>query len=188
MAKDQQKGGREASSEERRLWRFITRHDTPLHSDHEEPDGEAFDIDAYAGAQAKKVLPVAEMPLSPPVVAVPRLIRCGDYAGVDRRTANRFRKGQMDIEVIIDLHGHSQIDAFAGLQDCVQQSALRGKRMLLVITGKGRMGDGVLRRNLPLWLNAPSIQPFVLAFDAATRKDGGEGAFYVLLKRQKPHG
>jgi DNA-nicking Smr family endonuclease len=64
----------------------------------------------------------------------------------------------------------------------------RNKRMLLVVTGKGRDGVGVLRQSLPLWLNAPSIRPFVLAFDVASRKDGGEGAFYVLLKRQRAHG
>ncbi len=185
MAKDSQQDGREPSDAERRLWRFVTRNDQKLHPD----DADAFDVDDYAAFQQ------ALSPVPAPVVAKqrapalpPHLLVCGDYAGVDKRSATRLRKGQLPIEVVVDLHGHNQIDAFEGLQDCVRHAVARHKRVILVITGKGREGEGVLRQSLPHWLNSPGIRPFVLAFDVANRKDGGDGAFYVLLKRQRAHG
>ncbi len=178
--------GREPTTDERRLWRFVTRGDTLLHGGADD----ALDIDDYAAVQAQKI-PEPVVVVAPPEMLPKNTLAwlaLGQYAGVDKRTAERFRKGKMPIEMLLDLHGHSQIDAFAGLQDCIEHAMKRRKRMLLVVTGKGRDGVGVLRQSLPLWLNAPSIRPFVLAFDVASRKDGGEGAFYVLLKRQRAHG
>jgi DNA-nicking Smr family endonuclease len=59
--------------------------------------------------------------------------------------------------------------------------------MVLVITGKGitASNSGVLKENVPRWLNEPSLRRHVLAFDYAEPQHGGEGALYVLLKRKK---
>ncbi len=64
---------------------------------------------------------------------------------------------------------------------------LLGKRMVLVITGKGITASksGVLKESVPRWLNEPSLRRHVLAFDYAEPQHGGEGALYVLLKRKK---
>ena len=53
---------------------------------------------------------------------------------------------------------------------------------MLVITGQGRLGDGVLRRRLPEWLAAAPLRAMVAGFSSAQRRHGGEGAFYVALK------
>ena len=66
-----------------------------------------------------------------------------------------------------------------------------GKRCLLVITGKGMTTKqgvakaGVLKENVPRWLNEPSLRRHVLAFAYARPEHGGEGALYVLLKRER---
>ena len=63
-----------------------------------------------------------------------------------------------------------------------------GKRCVLVITGKGLKSDGsigVLRENIPDWLNERRNRGLIIAFSHAVQKDGGEGAFYVMLKRKR---
>ena len=58
-----------------------------------------------------------------------------------------------------------------------------GLRTVLLITGKGRGDGGVLRRELPRWLNQPRNRERIVAVTPARPKDGGEGAFYLRLKR-----
>ena len=118
----------------------------------------------------------------------------GRMPGVDGRTAERLRRGQLTIDARIDLHGMTQADAHRALNAFVTGSYCAGRRVLLVITGKGKRGSdpeaigetrriGVIRRALPGWLNGSDLRPLVLAFTRAQPRDGGDGAFYVLLKR-----
>ena len=44
---------------------------------------------------------------------------------------------------------------------------------------------GVLREMVPKWLNEQTIRDRIISFDYATQKDGGYGALYVLLKKNK---
>jgi len=108
--------------------------------------------------------------------------------GIDRRTAERLRKGRMDIDRRLDLHGMTQDAAHAALDRAVASAWREGLRMLLVITGKGsaKDGGGVLRRNLPRWLAVGANAPRVLRIEPARPQHGGAGAFYVLLRRQRP--
>jgi len=92
----------------------------------------------------------------------------------------------MQIEARLDLHGMTQAEAHQALHAFIERQARLGARCLLVITGKGRGGDGVLRAALPGWLNAGPIRAKVLAIFPAQPKDGGSGAVYVYLKRQRP--
>ena len=56
---------------------------------------------------------------------------------------------------------------------------------MVVVTGKGRESEGKIRRETPHWLNQPTLRPLVLAVTEARTRDGGTGAFYVLLKRRR---
>ncbi|MBS28210.1 MAG: DNA mismatch repair protein MutS [Alphaproteobacteria bacterium] len=140
------------------------------------------------GKPAKKARarpPVAPRP-APARPAPPPEIAAGEFAGVDRRTADRFRRGKLPIDGHLDLHGHYQDAAHAALTDFIASSAASGRRMLLVITGRGsREGSGVLRERLPGWLNQPPCRAHVLAFTRAQPQHGGDGAFYVLLRRKR---
>ena len=70
---------------------------------------------------------------------------------------------------------------------------MRNHRCVLIITGKGVRKDddpwyeskGVIKEALPSWLNHPDIRPFILSISYAKQEDGGSGAMYVLLKRQR---
>ncbi|WP_337996403.1 Smr/MutS family protein [Oleispirillum naphthae] len=156
------------------------------------------------------VVPEAEEPLpepdpaAPPQLPGPRLPRPepgaakrerkapalthGSTAGVDKRTAERFKKGDMEIEARIDLHGLTREAAHIALTRFIQGSAAARRRMVLVITGKGRQsgeGEGILRAEVPRWLNEPALRPLVLSFSYAQPRHGGEGALYVFLKRER---
>lgn len=106
-------------------------------------------------------------------------------AGLDRRSADRLRRGRMEIEARLDLHGLTQAAAQPALEAFLAKAQRRGLRCVLVITGKGRSGEdpGVLRRMVPRWLAEPPNSTRVLALAPARVQHGGGGALYVLLRR-----
>ena len=115
-------------------------------------------------------------------------IEIGSVAGLNRRQADALRGGDIAIDARLDLHGLSRREAAGKVAASLAQSARRGLRCVLVITGQGRRDPlgkarGVLRGGLEGWLNKRAIRPLVLACVPAQRRHGGHGAFYVLLRR-----
>ena len=121
---------------------------------------------------------------------------------LDGSTADKLRRGRMPIEARLDLHGLTQDAAWRELEGFLARAEAAGRRSLLIITGTGlrsrlrnddddlpfRMDErrpGVLRDSLPRWLSAPHNRPRVLAWSPAQQRDGGAGAFYVLLRRRR---
>lgn len=108
----------------------------------------------------------------------------------------KVRRGKLDIDARIDLHGMRQIQAQTALAGVIARTRAAGGRCILVVTGKGRPIDpgedfitpqaGVIRRRLPEWLHGQGIHEHVSGYASAHAKDGGSGAFYVLLKCNKP--
>ena len=121
---------------------------------------------------------------APQPVASPVRHRAG---GVDGATVERLKRGQVMVEGRIDLHGMDQRAAFASLMGFIETSSRAGRRAVLVITGKGALGDGggVLRRNVPGWLAASPLADRILTVQQAHARHGGDGAFYVLLRRKR---
>jgi DNA-nicking Smr family endonuclease len=145
-----------------------------------------------APARPKKTS-ATKTPASRPAVAAPNAppLAAGAMAGLDKRTAQRLRRGQLPIDGRIDLHGMTQAEAHANLNRFIEGSAARGRRCVLVITGKGLRGGagtGVLRNQLPCWLNEPVLRSLILSFAPAQPKDGGGGAFYVYLRKAREPG
>jgi DNA-nicking Smr family endonuclease len=108
--------------------------------------------------------------------------------GLDKRNAKKLKKGQHPIEGQLDLHGMTQELAHVAINNFIESSYRGGKRCILVITGKGikTVGSvGILRLAVPRWLNEEPNRSRVLAFSYATPRDGGEGALYVMLKRNR---
>ena len=118
-------------------------------------------------------------------------------AGIEPNLKQRLMRGREDIDGTIDLHGMRQVEAHAALTRFVHARHARGDRTLLVITGKGlkKLSDdaaviverGVLRQMLPIWLNEPHLAPLVAGWDAAAQGHGGDGAFYVRLRRDREY-
>ncbi len=130
--------------------------------------------------RARTPAPVS-LTLAPPPELMP-----GTAAGIDKRTLARLRRGLIAPERRIDLHNMSQAEAHAALNGFLAGAQAAGKRCVLVITGKGYRSEsaiGVLKSNVPHWLNDPANRARILAFTHATLADGGDGALYVLLRR-----
>ncbi len=156
---------------------------------------------AAATAPAKPVTTAQPLPRPAQQPVTPRRATA-DMAGMDKRQADRFRRGQMSIDAKLDLHGCRQAEAHRRLLGFVERAHQRGHRCLLVITGKGGRPDpdaddadfmpdraqGVLRRNLPRWLQEPGLREKVLSVSPARSRHGGDGAFYVLLRRRRERG
>ncbi|MGH1378491.1 MAG: Smr/MutS family protein [Alphaproteobacteria bacterium] len=113
----------------------------------------------------------------------------------DYRTSQRLKRGKIKIEGRLDLHGKTQIEAYDALLDFIPRSYNQGKRCVLIITGKGNRQDsstsllhskpGILKQRTPEWLTTPPLNAYVLKTETARQTDGGEGALYVLLRRDR---
>ena len=112
----------------------------------------------------------------------------GQMAGTDRRTANRLRRGRMEIDARLDLHGYRQEEAHQRLFGFLSAANAAQARCVLVVTGKGRQASGEtgkLKSAVPQWLNEAPFRHLVLSVTYAQQRDGGEGALYVLLRRKR---
>jgi DNA-nicking Smr family endonuclease len=104
---------------------------------------------------------------------------------LDHNLERKLRQGSVAIEARLDLHGMQQIAAHVALEEFLAQQVKAGRRCLLVITGKGRGGEGVLRGSLAGWLASSVFASHILALRPASVRHGGAGAFYLMLRRKK---
>lgn len=115
--------------------------------------------------------------------------------GLDGNTIERLRRGALEPEARLDLHGFTEVAAHGALTRFLRDAAARGQRLVLVVTGKGapsvqdapfgrsdRM-RGVLKTMAPRWLAEPELAGFVADVRIAHRRHGGEGALYVYLRK-----
>ncbi|MEQ9436495.1 Smr/MutS family protein [Hyphomonas sp.] len=101
----------------------------------------------------------------------------------NRGKEKRVRRGKLAVAATFDLHGHTQASAARALPGFLSNAQLDGARCVLVITGKGRLGEGVLKRNFLAWLETPEARSMVSGYAEAHQRHGGAGAFYVFLRK-----
>ncbi|MYM55347.1 Smr/MutS family protein [Thalassovita mangrovi] len=113
---------------------------------------------------------------------------------MDQKTFGKMRRGKLVPEGRIDLHGMTLDKAHSVLNGFIMRSHAQGKRLVLVITGKGKHRDeggpipvrfGVLKHNVPQWLTMPPLSAVVLQVSEAHLSHGGSGAYYVYLRRNR---
>ena len=172
---------RSLSDEERALWTGFARSITPLRRALVSPEPSPSAVRENSPAPPR---PAPRQDI-PPAKAPP-------LAPFERRLRQRVARGREPIEARIDLHGMTQRQAHAALFGFLQRSQAEGARIVLVVTGKGgeaRAGGdprgerGVLKRQVPVWLELPQFRAFVLGFEDAHAGHGGQGALYVRLRR-----
>lgn len=133
------------------------------------------------------------------VAAAPAL-KPPPIATFDRKKVRKIRSGQVDIEARIDLHGMRQDEAHVALVRFLHRCQAKGQRWVLVITGKGKLTTsdpdapfdmtqqrerGVLKRNVPRWLDEADLRPLVVSYTHAGIQHGGDGALYIHLRKIK---
>lgn len=190
---------RRLRADELDLWRRVADTTQPMHRDRPKPtlptktppakkppqaSIDTFEIGARANGKRPKndVLPglpdrVAQAPVR-----------------MDRKAFGKLKRGKLTPEGKLDLHGKTLDQAHPALTRFILQSHAAGKRLVLVVTGKGKDRDdggpipvrlGVLRHNVPHWLSIPPLAQVVLQVSEAHGKHGGGGAYYVYLRRNR---
>ena len=118
---------------------------------------------------------------------------------LDGRTSERLRRGQLEPQSRLDLHGFTEAAAHRALERFLRTAHVQGARLVLVVTGKGLKppGDdepfdlelhtrsrGVLKAMVPRWLKEAALAPLVADVRSAHRKHGGTGALYIYLRKR----
>lgn len=165
------------------LWRAVTRHVAPFAGrQYPEPALEIASSDTTSAEETRtNSTEYPARPVHQPSVAQPsRHLRLQTSVGL-RKIVPQGR---------IDLHGMRQVEAHSALTRFLRRAHGKGHRIVLVITGKGDgageswwEGRGVLRRNLPHWLDTPEMKTLVVGYQEAAQQHGGAGAFYVQLRK-----
>jgi DNA-nicking Smr family endonuclease len=173
---------RRLTPEEQQLWGKVARQVTPL---------------ARATATHYSVEPAADALAPSPNQSAPGSLPARDrrpqshpfhppLAPIDRKARQKLARGHDAIDARIDLHGQTQVQAHRALRKFLINAQAAGNRYVLIITGKGRdQEQGILRRQVPLWLEAPDLRDLVVGFDTARQSHGGAGALYVRVRRKR---
>ncbi len=173
------------SHEDRDLWRHVTKTVLPLGEDRRDPSP----MPSERGLKPVSPLKASSNDAKPSAAAPsakPAALRPGHPApGVDAATDRKLQRGRLAIDAVLDLHGMSRLNAFHALSGFVVRAHAAGHRCVLVITGQGKFGGGVIKQALPGWINEPEIRHYVLSVQPAQPRDGGAGAFYLLIRRKR---
>lgn len=173
------------SKQDWELWERVKKTAIPLQSNRAKPDFGSMMEEASTSRtkpapdfRAKKtVKPYAPEPII-------RISLASKPPILDEATNRKIARGRTSIEGKIDLHGMTQIEAYNRLFHFLDSAYLAGKRTVLVITGKGVRGEGILKQAVPRWLSEPMFKSKVIGFHDAHVTHGGTGALYVRLRNQ----
>jgi DNA-nicking Smr family endonuclease len=172
------------SDEERALWESVAKQLKPLRK-----KSRALKIEAETESEIATKLVQMSMPTVPLRIAPAPKPRVPALAPLGRRERAQLSRGKKEIDARIDLHGMTQTRAHRALLGFLRRAQGDGLTFVLVITGKGKAGAeserGVLRRQVPQWLNLPEFRSLVVGFEEAHVGHGGEGALYVRVRRAR---
>lgn len=181
---------RRLTAEERVLWTLVTKAVAPLRTpapaDDVADETEAGD-EAPLAAPTRMTKRTQSPAAAPPRVSAPLP---PPLAPLGRRMKQRVGRGKAPIDGRLDLHGLTQSEAYPALLRFLRAASARQARVVLVITGKGAGGEdggerGVLRRQLPHWLALPEFRALVIGYEQAAIAHGGEGAWYISVRRAR---
>lgn len=129
-----------------------------------------------AGLQTRAPAPApARLPPAPIAVGTPP-------AGLDAKRWTALRRGKLRPERTLDLHGKRAQEAHGAVRGFLSEAVADGLRCVAIVTGKGSTAEGgVLRRELPHWLNAPDLRGLLLG--AAHPHRANAGSVHLLLRR-----
>ncbi len=190
---------RRLSDEEKALWRKVTEKTDQL------TRSETFDPGSYLPEPKSTKRPAPTQSVAFPakpapqknahdlLPSLPERLRQAPVQ-MDRKSFGKLKRGKLKPEGRIDLHGMTLDRAHPALTRFILSAHASGKRLVLVITGKGKDRDqggpipvryGVLRHQVPHWLAQSPLRPLVLQVTPAHLSHGGGGAYYVYLRRSR---
>jgi DNA-nicking Smr family endonuclease len=109
-----------------------------------------------------------------------------------------IKKGSFHIDKKIDFHGKSLLESEEQFNNTIQESYNSQQRCLLFVTGKGlfksknyeesdkpKLYHGIIRAAFVEWARSKKFSKYILSFEQASIEHGGDGAFYVYLRKNK---
>ena len=109
-----------------------------------------------------------------------------------------IKKGSLSIDKKIDFHGRTLIESEESFTDSILEYYNSGHRCLLFVTGKGlfksknnektnhpKLYHSVIRSAFIQWVKSKKFSKYILSFEQASIEHGGDGAFYVYLRKKK---
>ncbi|KCZ91779.1 Smr/MutS family protein [Hyphomonas johnsonii] len=172
---------RRLTAEEARAWSRVAKSITPIGPRPDDFDSMISALEAGLPPDPSPATPspptrsgaATRMPPPPAPSATP----------ANRGKEKRVKRGKLVVAATFDLHGHTQLSAARALPGFLSGQQAGGARCVLVITGKGRLGEGVLKRNFLAWLETAEARRLVSGYAEAHQRHGGAGAFYVFLRK-----
>jgi DNA-nicking Smr family endonuclease len=194
---------RKLSEEEAELWRKVTAQAERLHPELRMPDANILQDQIQRKPIKEPETRIQQFDVGQSVAARPlphnlkpalsdRLSQTP--VQMDRKAFGRMKRGKLVPEGRIDLHGMTLDRAHPALNRFILSAQKSGKRLVLVITGKGRAGHdtgpiptprGVLKHQVPQWLSMPPLSQAVMQVTEAHISHGGGGAYYVYLRKPR---
>ena len=171
---------RPLSPEEGELWARVTATIRPLSREKIEPQ----EIGKQKPAATTRPAPIFRR-----AAPVPPLARPKPGTTLDSTWDRKLRTGAVEPDRIVDLHGMTLDKAWRAIDRALEQAINRGERVVLLITGHHRRGDppverGKIRAAVHDWLAASRHAPRIAAVRGASRKHGGGGSLYLVLRRR----
>lgn len=191
------------SGEDQDLWGRVARSVAPLHKSLKHPIPQKTMPAPGPGDPRQPAAPAAAFVPQPfriegsgngaaslPTPMTPAQHLSAQALRMDHKTHRRMSQGKLRPEARLDLHGMTLAQAHPELIGFILTARTAGLRLVLVITGKGR-GDhgplptrpGALRHQVPVWLHRAPLVTAVQQVTPAHYRHGGEGAYYVYLRR-----
>ena len=189
--------------EEEEIWHAVARTVTPMHRQapvFPPPEPASVKTETTAPAQHRPprlpMFTLGEMARAKPAHSLAPTVAQSLAAvalQMDAKTHGKMTRGKLSPEARIDLHGLTLAEAHPDLIRFILNAQSAGLRLVLVITGKGKLRDdtgpipqrmGALRHQVPQWLRMPPLGPAVLQITEAHLRHGGSGAYYVYLRRR----
>ena len=192
------KGPRGLTPEEKSLWDKVTQRATPLHPNRPQPTVKEV---MHPKPKKPRAEPIASFELGEKHTDTilshsisPSLSQSLSQQPVqmDRKSFTNLKRGKLKPEARLDLHGMTLARAHPELNRFILDSHAKGRRLVLVITGKGKDRDdggpipvrrGVLKHQVPNWLQTAPLSHVILQITEAHLKHGGTGAYYIYLRR-----
>ncbi|CUH86560.1 putative DNA endonuclease SmrA [Phaeobacter sp. CECT 5382] len=196
---------RKLTSEEVDLWHKVVEHAERLHpGSHSQPPALPLPKPKPAKPpqpRSENLLEVFELgsraktkPARHDLKPAPARALAANPVQMDEKAFRRMKRGKLKPEGKLDLHGMRVDGAHPALTRFILTAQASGKRLVLVVTGKGKDRDepgpmpvprGILRHHVPQWLALPPLAQAVLQVTPAHVSHGGEGAYYVYLRRNR---
>ena len=175
------------TKEEKLLWEAVLKTVTPLKekktsSRCKKPTSETeIKLSASLSAPMFKILknpsPVPSLKNQDPLFSE-------DFPSIEKHTTRKLKTNKILFSATLDLHGLTQDLAYEKLKAFIFENYAKGRRYLLIITGKGK---GILRKAFLNWLHEEKFRSLISAVEESYPHHGGAGAFYVVLKKTKQY-